>query len=143
MRYLLDTNVISESSKPAPDANVRRWLETRDPAHCYLSAVTFAEIRRGVERTPMGARRRALEAWAANELMDLFAERLLPIDGAVAYEWGRLVARLEKRGRPMNPMDGLLAATALRHGLVLVTRNVADFAHTGLDYLDPWHAVVH
>lgn len=136
MSYLLDTNVVSELRRREPDPQVVRWLDLRPPSTLFLSVLTVGELRRGVEALPAGARRQALDDWLAVDLPGYFGSRILPIDTRVAERWGRLVAQA---GRPLPAIDSLLAATALTHGLTLVTRNVRDFQHPGLAVIDPWN----
>ena len=139
MSFLLDTNVISESAKPRPDAGVLSWLATVNEDEVFLSVITLAELRHGVERMPAGARRSALDEWVTDALPARFANRLLPIDPATADQWGRTIARGQAAGRPLSAMDGFIAATAERHRLTLVTRNVSDFEVTGVRLLNPWN----
>lgn len=139
MSFLLDTNVISESAKPRPDAGVLSWLATVSEDEVYLSVITLAELRHGVERMPAGARRSALDGWVTDALPARFANRLLPIDPATADQWGRTIARGQAAGRPLSAMDGFIAATAERHRLTLVTRNISDFEVTGVRLLNPWN----
>ena len=139
MSFLLDTNVISESAKPRPDAGVMSWLATVNEDEVFLSVITLAELRHGVERMPAGARRSALDGWVTDALPARFANRLLSIDPATADQWGRTIARGQAAGRPLSAMDGFIAATAERHRLTLVTRNVSDFEVTGVRLLNPWN----
>lgn len=138
MSYLLDTNVVSEWTKPRPNPGVIEWLSQVDEDEVFLSVVTFAELRHGIERLPSGRRRRQLDEWLRGELALRFEGRIVLIDGAVADEWGRLVARQEARGRPIAAMDGLVAAAAQVHALTLVTRNAADFQVSVKSVLNPW-----
>ena len=112
MSYLLDTNVVSEWTKPRPNPGVIEWLSQVAEDEVFLSVVTFAELRHGIERLPAGRRRRRLDEWLRGELALRFEGRIVLIDGAIADEWGRLVARQEARGKPIAAMDGLIAATA-------------------------------
>jgi hypothetical protein len=136
--YLLDTNVVSEWTKPRPNPGVIEWLSQVAEDEVFLSVVTFAELRHGIERLPAGHRRRRLDEWLRGELALRFEGRIVLIDGAIADEWGRLVARQEARGRPMAAMDGLIAATAQVHTLTLVTRNATDFQASVKTVLNPW-----
>jgi predicted nucleic acid-binding protein len=138
MRFLLDTNVVSEWTKPRPNAGVVKWLAQVEEDDVFVSVVTFAELRHGVERLPAGDRRRRLDEWLRNDLALRFEERIIGVDGAIADEWGRVIARREARGRPIGAMDALIAATAQIHDLILVTRNVADFRVTAKSVLNPW-----
>ena len=135
---LLDTNVVSEWVKPRPDSAVVTWLAEADEDRTYLSVVTLSELRYGVERLPAGERRTCLDMWLGDELPHRFEGRLLTIDAEIGDIWGRLVARGRAAGRVIGPMDALIAATALRHDLTLVTRNVADFETVGIALLNPW-----
>ena len=111
------------------------WFEAAADAQLYLSVLSLGEIRKGVDRLPASARRTRLTGWLEEELPAWFGARLLPIDAAVADRWGRLLAASD---RSLPAIDSLLAATALVHGLTLVTRNVADFDVAGLNVVDPW-----
>jgi predicted nucleic acid-binding protein len=135
LSYLVDTNVLSELRRRDPDANVVRWLEGRPATTLYLSVLTLGELRKGIEALPEGARKRRLLDWLEVALPGFFAGRVLPIDARVADRWGQLVAQA---GRPVPAIDSLLAATALTHGLTLVTRNLRDFQYPGLAVVDPW-----
>lgn len=135
MSYLVDTNVLSELRRRDPDANVVRWLEGRPATTLYLSVLTLGELRKGIEALAEGARKRRLLDWLEVELPRFFAGRVLPIDERVADRWGYVVAQA---GRPVPAIDSLLAATALTHGLTLVTRNLRDFRYPGLAVVDPW-----
>jgi len=135
MSYLLDTNVISELARPKPASTVLRWLDAVAYQAIHLSVLTHGELRHGIERLPAGARKERLRAWLERDVPAWFGERLLPVDAAVADRWGRLAA--ESR-RPLPSVDSLLAATALHHGLRLVTRNLSDFQFAGLTVINPW-----
>lgn len=137
MSYLVDTNVLSELRRRDPDANVVRWMADRPATTLHLSVLTVGELRKGVEGMAEGARKRRLLDWLEIELPMFFAGRILPVDAAVADRWGRLLAQA---GRPLPAIDSLLAATALAHGLTLITRNLGDFQHPDLRVLDPWTA---
>lgn len=138
MNYLLDTNVISEWVKPHPNPGVAAWLAEVDEDRVFISVVTLAELRHGIERMPAGARRDRLDGWLRDELSQRFEGRILPVDVAVADAWGKVMARGQAAGRPVGAMDAFLAATAESHGLVLVTRNVSDFALVEQGVINPW-----
>jgi toxin FitB len=135
--FLLDTNVVSEWVRARPDAGVIAWLAAADEDRTFLSVITLAELRHGIERLAAGARRRRLDQWLRFELPARFEERVLPIDGQVADQWGRVMDRARRAGRPMSSMDGFIAATALAHDMTLVTRNVGDFGAT-IRSFNPW-----
>jgi toxin FitB len=138
MSFLLDTNVMSEWVKPRPDPGVVSWLTEVDEDRVFVSVITFAELRYGIERLAPGERRTRLERWLLDELPSRFEGRLLHIDGAIADAWGKIIARRETAGRRMGILDAFIAATADVHGLTLVTRNVADFPQTLGAVLNPW-----
>ena len=138
MSFLLDTNVVSEWTKARPNPGLVEWLNDVDEDEVFLSVVTFVELRHGIGRMAEGARRKKLDEWLRSELPLRFEGRIALVDGAVADECGRLVARCETGGRPINTMDALIAATAQVHGLTLVTRNVSDFQFSLKTILNPW-----
>ncbi len=138
MNFLLDTNLLSEPARPNPDAGVVDWLASADEDRLFISAVTLAELSRGVARLPEGAKKRRLEEWMSEQVHDRFEDRILAVDAPVGILSGRLMASSEAAGRPMKPADGFLAATALHHRLVLVTRNVRDFEAVLSATLNPW-----
>lgn len=138
MSFLLDTNVVSEWTKPHPNRGVITWLEEADEDRVFLSVATLAELRHGIERLPAGNQRRLLDDWLRDELPLRFESRILSVDETVADGWGRMVARCEGRGRPLAAMDGLIAATAEVHSLTLVTRNTRDFESALKSILNPW-----
>jgi toxin FitB len=136
--FLLDTNVVSEWTRPRPNIGVVEFLAAEAEDLLFLSVVTLGELRRGVDRLAAGRRRSRLDDWLRNDLPARFAGRLLGIDAATADAWGQLIARRERDGRPMGAMDGWIAAIAVVHGLTLVTRDVADFAGTLERIVCPW-----
>ncbi|OYY74444.1 MAG: VapC toxin family PIN domain ribonuclease [Gammaproteobacteria bacterium 28-57-27] len=135
MSYLIDTNVISELRRKSPDSGVVDWFSVRPSSALYLSVLSLGEIRKGVEGVTDEARRLALLDWLETDVPRFFTGRLLDIDAAVADRWGRLQAMAK---RPLPSIDSLLAATALEHDLILVTRNVRDFAGLPVQIVNPW-----
>ncbi|MCO5164166.1 MAG: type II toxin-antitoxin system VapC family toxin [Mesorhizobium sp.] len=140
MRLLLDTNVLSEVTKPAPDTRVLEWLDQLDEDRSFISVVSIAEIRRGVALMDPGRKRKALAEWLAEDLPQRFEHRVLPVDEPVALAWGDLMALAKRRGRGLSSMDGLIAATAVAHNLTLATRNRKDFEGFAFELFDPWTA---
>ena len=138
MHYLLDTCVLSEFSRQKPEQKVIRWIEQMDEEQLFICSITIGEIQRGIERLTDSQRKTALLTWLANDLVERFGPRVLPIDCPTMLPWGSLSARLDASGRPLPVMDSLIAACALQHNLVLVTRNTADFAVTGVSLINPW-----
>src|SRR5881397_3335720 len=127
MKYLLDTNVISEPMKARPNAGVLAWLAAVDEDSTFLSVVTITELRYGIERLATGKRRDLLERWLRKDLSLRFEERILSVDVGIADACGKLVARSESVGRPIEPRDAFIAATAEVHGLTLVSLKRPDF----------------
>jgi toxin FitB len=138
--FLLDTNVISELAKQAPDENVVAWLAGADEDQVFLSVVSLAELRRGVELLSPGRRRNRLETWLAEDLIERFEGRVLDVDSPTADAWGQIMARSQKAGQMLAAMDGFFAATAEVHGLTLVTRNTRDFECVEIAIHNPWSA---
>ena len=123
-------------ARPKPDAAVLAWIRQNEP-NVYVSTITIGELRHGIERLPHGVRKTNLQKWLAG-LCDRMEGRVLSFNLATAHVWGQLVARWAKSGQVIPALDSQLAATAHRHGLTLVTRNVADFHHSGVKLLNPF-----
>lgn len=138
--YLLDTNVVSEWVRPRPNANVLAWLAAANEDEVFINVCTLAELRFGVASMPKGKRRDRLDDWLTGDLTARFEGRIIPIDIAIADAWGFVHARARSRGRPMDAIDGFLAATAEVHGMTVVTRNTRDFEAGGASILNPWIA---
>jgi predicted nucleic acid-binding protein len=138
MNFLLDTNVVSEWLKPQPNQGVIDWLAQANEDEVFLSVVTITEMRYGVERMATGKRRRRLDQWLSEELPIRFEGRILPVDSIVADACGKLMARSESLGHPIEARDAFIAATAEVYALTLVTRNVSDFQPTLKTILTPW-----
>ena len=137
MRYLLDTNVLSDLVKPAPPPALGAWMAERADEELCIAALTLAELRRGVLEKPPGKRRDQLEAWFAGPEgpQALFAGRILPFDERAALAWGRLMAEGTAGGRPRSALDTIIAATAEANACVVVTRNEKDF--WGVEAINP------
>jgi len=138
--FLLDTNVISELVKAKPEPKVTKWIETTDETLLYLSVLTLGEIRKGIASLSPSARRVTLEDWLDHDLALRFSDRILPIDQQVADRWGRIAGSAAAKKSPLPVIDGLFAATAQHHNLILVTRNTRDIAAAGVPAFDPWTA---
>jgi toxin FitB len=136
--FLLDTNVVSEWVKPRPDRGVITWLSETDEDRVFISVVTLAELRHGLERLNESVRRRRLDEWLQDELPQRFEGRVLLVDRAIADSWGRVMARSQAAGRPVGAIDAFIAATARARDLTLVTRNVGDFEGVVTDIVNPW-----
>jgi toxin FitB len=134
---VLDTNVLSEVMKPSPARAVAAWMAGENPNGLFTTAVTEAEIRLGIEVLPAGRRKQELEA-AAQRVIALFDNRILPFDSVATQEFARIVAGRRRAGLPIGDLDAQIAAIARSREMVLATRNVLDFRGTGINVLDPW-----
>ncbi|QIK84704.1 type II toxin-antitoxin system VapC family toxin [Sanguibacter sp. HDW7] len=137
---VLDTNVLSEAVRPTPAPQVIEWIDAQHVETLYVSVLTVAELRLGLAVLPDGARRSMLTQRLEDEVFPLFEGRVLPVDGAVALEFARLQAAARSGGMTMPVIDALIAATCSAHRFTLATRNVADFAASGVPLIDPWRA---
>lgn len=137
MSFLLDTNVLSEWTRPKPNPGVIEWLAEVDEDRVFISVITLAELRHGVERLDPGKRRTRLDEWLRQELPLRFEGRMLFVDESVADTCGAIVAHRDAIGRPIHAMDALIAATAKVHRQTVVTRNIDDF-QPSVDAINPW-----
>jgi hypothetical protein len=137
MRWLLDTNVISEIRHPQGDREVKRRIATLPSEALYISAIVFGELVKGVRRLPAGERKSELIRWL-HKLESDFGDRILPFDRESAKSWGDLVAGSESRGLSIGVADGQIAATAMQNGMVFVTRNLRQFDFVELRLWNPW-----
>jgi len=134
---LLDTCVVSELIKPSPDTRVVAWTGATPQETCFLSAISLGEVIDGIARLPLGKRRESLETWFEG-LVGRYEARVIPVDAAVGRRWGTLSGELRRRGVSTSMADGLIAASALTHGLKIATRNVKDFKPFDVEIVDPW-----
>ncbi len=132
----MDTNVFSELAKAKPDAQVIAWLRDHEP-ELYLSTTTIGELRRGIESLPVGKRKAALQSWFTG-LCKRMEGRILSCNTGTAHVWGQLAAAWDKKGTTVPSLDSQLAATAHRHNLTMVTRNIADFQNAGVKLFNPF-----
>ena len=139
MKYLLDTCVLSELVKAAPEPAVLDWVAVCEEQNLFVAALSLAELHRGVARLPRSKRRTALTDWLMR-VETGFEGRVLSFSQTTAHAWAEITARAEARGKPMAAFDSLIAAVALEHSLALVTRNVRDFAATDLKLVNPWQS---
>jgi predicted nucleic acid-binding protein len=135
--FLLDTNVFSEATKLYPSPIVASWLGAQAEETLFVSVITLAEVRYGIELRAEGKRRQQLEAWYPDTVAS-FKDRVLSVDRVIAETWGAFRRRSDLARRTMPTMDGFLAATAEVHGLTIVTRNVRDFEVWGGPVFNPW-----
>ncbi|MCB1224309.1 MAG: type II toxin-antitoxin system VapC family toxin [Verrucomicrobiales bacterium] len=136
MSYLVDTNIWSEPARKKPDPRVTQWLRDHE-SELYVSSISIGEIRRGIERLPTSARKTKLHTWLQS-ICDCMKGRVLSFNTSTAHVWGQLKAKWDRQGIRVPSIDSQIAATAHRHGLVLVTRNVRDFQNTGIKLLNPF-----
>lgn len=138
MKWLLDTNVLSESIRPDPNRKVLTWIAAQPGEELAISLITIAELRAGVAALGEISRQRSFDAWMRAYVVPNFGERTLPITLEILVDWIALSLRLSARGRPKAAADLLIASTARIHSLTVVTRNLRDFANTGVVVYDPW-----
>lgn len=136
--WLLDTHVVSELRKKHPDSHVEAWSDAQAADSLFLSSVTLAEIRYGIEKQPDLKLRNELAVWLDHRLRPWFAGRILPVDEEVILEWRRMVARGREHSIPFSQPALFIAAIAQVHSLVVCTRNEADFRQTGVPVFNPW-----
>ena len=140
MAYLLDTNVISETVKKAPEQKVLAWLEAQKPTDLFLAAQTIGELLRGAWKTLDTGRREQFRTWIENDLVRQFEGRVLPFDRDIARIWGRLMGEGDRGGRTPPAADAQIAAIAIHYDFSLVTRNIKDFDRLGVSLINPWNA---
>ena len=138
MAFLLDTNIVSETVRPKPERRVLAWIEERSPAELFLASMTIGELMRGARRIKDEPRRTTYERWIENDLSEQFEGRILPFDDKAARTWGRLMGDGDRKGLTPAAADAQIAAIAINHGLILVTRNVRDFQNFDLEIINPW-----
>jgi predicted nucleic acid-binding protein len=135
---VLDTNVISELVRPAPDPQVLAWADALDPDAVAMTAMNEAEVLHDLARLPDGRRKQSLQQSWDGLVAELFAGRVWPFTSEAAHWYGELLRRRERLARPMTTADAVIAATALAHGALLATRDTNDFADIGLELINPW-----
>ena len=136
--WLLDTNVLSELRRPKPNANVVRFVSGQSIDLLFVSIVTFAEIRFGIELVADAARRMELNEWLDQKLRPMFESRVLQLSEEVMLKWRMLVEGGRKAGHTFSEPDLLIAATALHHGLTIVSRDTSDYERANVPVLNPW-----
>jgi predicted nucleic acid-binding protein len=137
---VLDTNVVSELMRQVPDDNVVRWVDQYPYGEVFTTVVTAAELAFGVARLPEGRRKVVLTARVSALLTEDFEDQILPFDSVAAEHYAQIAAARESGGRPMTMADAQIAAICRRYAASLATRNIKDFADTGIEVLNPWEA---
>jgi predicted nucleic acid-binding protein len=137
--YLVDTNIPSELTHDFPDDGVIAFLRRTPRDRVFLSVMTIGEICKGIALLPDSRRRTTLQTWLNTDVRTWYAGRILPVTEVVAERWGQLASAAKQRGLTLPVVDGVIAATALHHQLILVTRNTKDFAGLGVEILNPWN----
>ena len=142
MRYLLDTNILSNFTKPAPSESLVAWMADQSDDDLFIASLTLAELRRGVLEKPAGSRRDQLDAWFSGPQgpQALFAGRILAFDERAGLAWAELMAEGRAAGRPRSGLDTIIAAIAAANGCVVVTDNERDFA--GIEIINPIRGTV-
>jgi toxin FitB len=143
VKWLLDTDVISETVRERPNRNVIEWLDEQPPADTAISLITLGELRHGVLLAPNENRQTELAAWIDDQLLAWFAGRILPVTLDIVIFWLEMTRVLSARRLTRAPADLLIAATAKFHGLKIATRNSRDFAGTGVIVYNPWTGETH
>lgn len=140
MNYLLDICVLSELARSKPNPNLVEWVLRQDASRCYISSITLGEIQKGISKLQDSTRKHDLQAWLDRDLRERFVGRTIAITANEAVQWGTMMASVEVEGKPMPVVDSLLAATALFHGMTLVTRNTRDMQASGVTLFNPWES---
>lgn len=135
---LLDTNVVSEPLRPAPEARVIEWIDAQPLETLYLSAISVAELRAGVALLPAGKRRSNLHEHLEKQVLPMFAGRVLPFDMACTNAYSELLAKVRAAGRGIETADAFIAAVAIANGLTVATRDTSPFQAAGLAVINPW-----
>jgi predicted nucleic acid-binding protein len=138
--WLLDTNILSEIRRPRPQPRVIAFVAAQPLDHLYISVVTLAEIRFGIELVKDAGRRTELNAWLTQKVRPLFAQRVLDVSEDVFFTWRVLVERGRKTGHTFSQPDLFIAATALHHGLTVVSRDTREYERAGVPVVNPWNA---
>jgi len=136
--WLLDTNILSELRRPKPSPKVVAFVAAQSLEHLFVSAVTFAEIRFGIELAPDPGHRAALHDWLTHKVRPMFTGRILNVSEDVMFKWRLMVEEGRKAGHIFSQPDLIIAATALHHGLTIVTRDTSDYRQAQVPLFNPW-----
>ncbi len=138
MKYLLDTNIISEFISKTPNQNVIDYILALDENDLYLSVITIGEIKAGIEKLDNGSKKEKLLYWLENDLLDRFQNKIIDIDTEVMLQWGAINHRLKQLGKPLPIMDSLIGATSEMKNFILITRNEKDFKNLNIKVINPF-----
>ena len=138
MKYLLDTNIISEFISKIPNKNVIDYIVALDENDLYLSVITIGEIKAGIEKLDSGSKKEKLLHWLENDLLDRFQDKIIAIDTEVMLQWGAINHRLKLLGKPLPIMDSLIGATCEMNDVILITRNEKDFKNLNIKVVNPF-----
>jgi len=138
LKYLLDTNIISEFISKIPNKNVIDYILALDENDLYLSVITIGEIKAGIEKLDNGSKKEKLLHWLENDLLDRFQNRIIDIDTEVMLQWGAINNRLKQLGKPLPIMDSLIGATSEIRDFILITRNEKDFKNLNIKVVNPF-----
>ncbi|MGA2297351.1 MAG: type II toxin-antitoxin system VapC family toxin [FCB group bacterium] len=138
MKYLIDTNVLSELLKNEPDINVVKWINKCQQSDLFISVLTLGEIKKGIQKLVTSRKKVQLSKWLENDLIKKFGKNIIKIDLPISLRWGIINAQAEEAGKNIPVIDSLIAATAIEYNLTLVTRNVKDFSQTNCKLFNPW-----
>ncbi len=138
MKYLLDTCVISELTKPIPEPRVTQWIIAQHESDLCISVLTVGELQKGIAKLPESKRKATLQQWLNTDLKSRFDNRILDISSSITQTWGEVQGASENQGKKMAVIDGLIAITALVNNATVVTRNIDDMTHSGVALFNPW-----
>jgi toxin FitB len=138
MSYLLDTCMLVEFARRKPEMKVIRWMNSVDQNELFVSVISIGEMQRGIIRMPDSQHRTLLLAWVSRGLVERLKDHILPLDTETLVIWGSLTARRNGTGQPMGTLESLIAASALRHNMTLVTRFAQEYFQSGVSVLNPW-----
>jgi len=138
LRYLLDTNIISELTKPTPNSAVISFINSLDEDDIFISVITIGEIQFGIQKLPDSKKKEKLLSWLHTDLLTRFHNKIVEIDTETMLLWGELSQKLKAKGTPMPIMDLLIATTCLRGNYLLITRNEKDFTHLEIEMINPF-----
>lgn len=141
MAWLFDTNVLSELRKPRPEARVLAFVSSLPLDEIYISSVTLAELRFGIDQVSDPVKRADLSNWLANDIRSMFNQRVLQVTEDILLKWRSLVEQGRKVGHTFSQPDVLIAATAIQYGLTVVTRDRGDYDKAGASVINPWEAI--